>query len=70
MECYNREIEWNYAYFKKIRLCFGCNQKKLKDVKYQFRDTSNNVDDEDEIEKLLARDSPKVRLSYLLSLIF
>jgi hypothetical protein len=22
MGCYNREIEWNYAYFKKIRYCF------------------------------------------------
>ena len=61
MECYNREIEWNYAYFKKIRLCFSCNQKKLKDVKFQFRDTNVSVENDDEIEKLLARDSPKVR---------
>ncbi len=62
MGCYNREIEWNYAYFKKIRLCFSCNQKKLKDVKFQFRDTSvsSATDEDDEIEKLLARDSPKV----------
>jgi hypothetical protein len=61
MESYNREIEWNYAYFKKIRLCFSCNQKKLKDVKFQFRDTAAvSMEDEDEIEKLLARDSPKV----------
>jgi hypothetical protein len=62
MECYNREIEWNFAYFKKIRLCFSCNQKKLKDVKFQFRDTavSSAMDDVDDIEKLLARDSPKV----------
>ena len=61
MECYNREIEWNFAYFKKIRLCFSCNQKKLKDVKFQFRDTNVSVENDDEIEKLLARDSPKVR---------
>jgi hypothetical protein len=35
MQCYNKEIEWNYAYFKKIRLCF---YRKLKDVKYAFKD--------------------------------
>jgi hypothetical protein len=36
----------------------------LKDVKFQFRDTSlsSAMEDEDEIEKLLARDSPKVNI--------
>ena len=38
MDCYNREIEWNYAYFKKIRLCFSLNQRKLKDVKFDFKE--------------------------------
>ena len=35
MSCFNREIEWNYAYFKKVRLCF---YRKLKDVKFAFKD--------------------------------
>ncbi len=33
----NREIEWNYAYFKKVRLCFTAPHKKLKDVKFTFK---------------------------------
>ena len=73
MDCYNREIEWNYAYFKKIRLCFSCSQKKLKDVKIIFKDSvggkkggKGDSSDEDEIEKLLARDSPKVILLILI----
>ena len=38
MKCFNREIEWNYAYFKKVRLCFTALQRKLKDVKFVFKD--------------------------------
>jgi len=38
MKCFNKEIEWNYAYFKKIRLCFTAPQRKLKDVKFTFRE--------------------------------
>ena len=43
MSCYNKEIEWNYAYFRKIRLCF---YRKIKDVKITFRDpmSGNNQD--------------------------
>ncbi len=32
-DCFNREIEWNSSYFKKIRLCL---YRKLKDVKFFF----------------------------------
>ena len=44
MECYNREIEWNYAYFKKVRLAF---YRKMKDVKFVLK----NVDEDGEITK-------------------
>jgi hypothetical protein len=37
MQCMNREIEWNFAYFKKVRLCFTAQQRKLKDVKFTFK---------------------------------
>ena len=42
MKCMNREIEWNYAYFKKVRLCFTAPQKKLRDVKFVFKKNSDS----------------------------
>jgi hypothetical protein len=38
---FNREIEWNYAYFKKLRLCFTTSARKLKDVKFVFKEEAN-----------------------------
>lgn len=63
MQCYNREIEWNYAYFKKIRLCF---YRKLKDVKFAFKDPafpdkSKNKEDDDDMDYLLSNENPSVR---------
>ena len=64
MQCFNREIEWNYAYFKKIRYSF---YRKLKDVKFAFKDpaqggpASKNRPDDD-IEYILNDDMPKVSL--------
>ena len=43
MKSMNREIEWNYAYFKKVRLCFTAPQKKLKDVKFMFKSSKEDV---------------------------
>ena len=39
LACFNKEIEWNYAYFKKVRLCFTASQRKLKDVKFVFKES-------------------------------
>lgn len=62
MQCYNREIEWNYAYFKKIRLAF---YRKLKDVKFAFRDpvSQHNKAGKQDVDYLLADESPKVIIS-------
>ena len=61
MQCFNKEIEWNYAYFKKIRLCF---YRKLKDVKFVFRDPSihegQGKKKGPEIDYLLSEELPSV----------
>lgn len=66
MACFNKEIEWNYAYLKKIRLSF---YRKLKDVKFAFKEPAmqayNKIGKkgvEDDIEYLLSDQQPKVRI--------
>lgn len=60
MTCFNKEIEWNYAYFKKLRLSL---YRKLKDVKFAFKDPLVNPAKPahpDDIEYILQNDMPKV----------
>eukprot|EP00347_Sterkiella_histriomuscorum_P002917 403366297 len=60
MSCFNKEIEWNYAYFKKIRLSF---YRRLKDVKFAFKDPHQSYKSDD-IEYMLQDEKPKFRIYF------
>ena len=76
MKCFNKEIEWNYSYLKKLRLCFTTPQRKLKDVKFAFREPGRrpqkprgrriegDSDDEADLDQLLGEASPKFRVYF------
>lgn len=59
MQSFNKEIEWSYAYFKKIRLSF---YRRLKDVKFAFKDPAHAKNGADDIDYILQDEQPKVIL--------
>ena len=68
MTCFNPEIEWNYAYLKKIRLSF---YRKLKDVKFAFKEGSAaaNARNVTDIELLLIDELPKVIINFIILIV-